>query len=42
MSQDHGNIALCLLGLGDVDGAVSHFDSAIALARESGMRQDEA
>ena len=42
MSQDHGNIALCLLGLGEIDAAIEHFDKAIRLARDAGMRQDEA
>ncbi|HEU4517561.1 MAG TPA: tetratricopeptide repeat protein, partial [Steroidobacteraceae bacterium] len=42
MSQDHGNIALCLLGLGQIDEAITHFDQAIHLAKDAGMRQDEA
>jgi len=42
MSQDHGNIGLCLLGLGEIDEALAHLDQAAALARQAGMRQDEA
>jgi CHAT domain-containing protein len=42
MSQDHGNIALCLLGLGQVDEALGHFDLAIDLAAQAGMQQDRA
>ena len=42
MSQDHGNIALCLLGLGHIDEAITNFDKAIRLAKDAGMRQDEA
>lgn len=42
MSQDHGNIGLCLLGLGEIDEAIIHFDKAIRLAKDAGMRQDEA
>jgi tetratricopeptide (TPR) repeat protein len=42
MSQDHGNIALCLLGLGQVDQALGHFDLAIDLAAQAGMQQDRA
>ena len=42
MSQDHGNVALCLLGLGETQAALTHFDQAIDLAKQSGMRQDQA
>ena len=35
MSQDHGNIALCLLGLGEAEDALKHFDQAIALAAKA-------
>jgi tetratricopeptide (TPR) repeat protein len=42
MSQDHGNIGLCLLGLGDVDAALVHLNQAIELTTQAGMRQDQA
>ena len=42
MSQDHGNIGLCLIGLGEIDAALVHLDQAIELATQAGMRQDEA
>ena len=42
MSQDNGNVALCLLGLGDTEEAIQHFDRAIDLAKQAGMRQDQA
>ncbi len=42
MSQDHGNIGLCLLGLGEIDAALTHLDQAIVLATQAGMRQDQA
>jgi ATP-dependent Clp protease adapter protein ClpS len=42
MSQVHGNIGLCLLGLGEVDAALAHLDQAIELATQAGMRQDRA
>jgi len=35
-------VALCLLGLGDTDDALKHFDQAIELAKRAGMRQDQA
>jgi CHAT domain-containing protein len=42
MSQDHGNIGLCLLGLGEIDAALERFERAATLAAQAGMRQDEA
>jgi len=42
MSLDHGNLALCYLGLGQVDTALEHFELALDLAREAGMRKEEA
>jgi CHAT domain-containing protein len=42
LSQDHGNIALANLGLGQVEKAVGHLDLAIAFAKQAGMLQDEA
>jgi CHAT domain-containing protein len=42
MSQDNGNLALCLLGLGETYDAIRHFDRAIDLAKEAGMREDQA
>jgi tetratricopeptide (TPR) repeat protein len=42
MSLDHGNLALCYLGLGQVDTALEHFEIALHLAREAGMRKEEA
>jgi CHAT domain-containing protein len=42
MSQDHGNIALCYLGLGKIDTALGHLDQAIEGSSQAGMKQDEA
>jgi CHAT domain-containing protein/predicted negative regulator of RcsB-dependent stress response len=42
MSQDLGNMALCHLGLGQVDKALRSFDRALALAREAGLHKEEA
>jgi CHAT domain-containing protein len=42
MSQDHGNIALCHLGLGDTTAALQHLDQAIELATQAGSQQDVA
>ena len=42
MSLDHGNLALCYLGLGRTDTALMHFETALSLAREAGMRKEEA
>jgi CHAT domain-containing protein/Tfp pilus assembly protein PilF len=42
MTIDHGNIALCMLGMGQTAQALVHFDRALGLARDTGMVFEEA
>ncbi|HLW78275.1 MAG TPA: CHAT domain-containing tetratricopeptide repeat protein, partial [Terriglobia bacterium] len=41
-SDDLGNLALCQLGLGQPREAVTTFDQALALARDAGLKEEEA
>jgi len=41
-SDDLGNIALCLAGTGDIDGALKTFDHALEVAHETGLPKEEA
>jgi CHAT domain-containing protein/Tfp pilus assembly protein PilF len=41
-SDDLGNIALCLAGTGDIDGALKNFDRALQVAHNTGLTKEEA